>query len=326
MLESIGGIALVILVFYLLTNHANKRSQEDSYYDKLENDAPEELKELTKNAKDEYEYRKIRRKYYSNPYNLNKVLEVQKERELRNNKFNDIRRKKEIINRNYAYQYEEIVFDIFIDGDSFSQDDLVKEIQERMSLNYDKSLKLLKEWEDHDVINQSYLSKIPTYILGYALSHYVNVISENDLTLQKWIEKKNFISKKQYNLEPDVIKEIESFHNKSPRDKVDDKSLLMKTLGDYISEDRKWRFISCTPFDKYEIQSIEKVKVEIKGGKKIIQIYYNDNTSEHFPVLFNSNLKANYDVDLKSLKKITLCRAFDSDDEMILIDGEIKTH
>lgn len=320
MLEAIGGITLFVLGLYLYLNYEENKTRKQELYNRLVKHAPELERKLAM-AKTDEEYYRLKNEYFSITENLKKALENEEKNKLLVKEREDKHKKENILNRQYAYEFEEVIFDIFINNDVVVEDRLIKEIKKRLNVDDKEAISLLKKWESRDIIKKYYFSKINAYELGFTLLHpTVLIISKNDLTLDEWRRKNNFVEKEAENntLDDTEVKGILDYYNKFTKSQESNFSLIKGEL----SEERKWEFVSAVMLAEYEILSINKVVVVNKNNIKSMRIDYVDNTSEFFPVLFTSELKINDLVDLQTIRKVTL-NYIPYNLNKVYIDGEI---
>ena len=274
-LAALGGLTLIYLAFHFYTSYLNKKDWED--------------KERRQKEVDIHKFG---------------PLEGREERKALIEEQEDKQRKKNILNRIYAYKYEEVVFDIFIDGGIISENDLISEVQNRLNLEIDEAIDLLREWHSHNLISSCYKTKIPACELGLILKYDANIISKADLTLEKWREKKGYILKdKSINLNSDAIEEIEIFYNRNLYNGSSSSGSLTTNLRIQSLKTNSWNFSNCKTLENYEIQSIKKAKVKLKDDEKILKIKYKDESFEFFPLIFNSELEVNDKVDPSTIMR-----------------------
>ena len=277
MLHAIGGLTLIALFFYLITSHWEKQERKGREAAIEEN----------------------RKSIYGD-----ETPEQRKERQQRREYYEDLEHKRNILNRTYAYKYEEILYDIFISKDIFTETTLISKIKERLNLEYDEAYKLFKEWEKHDLIFSSSVNNPPVYELGFTLRTHANIISKSDLTLEKWREQNNYKNNDFADITSKDIEEIEDYYNKD----------IDTTYG------RKWFICYFKNLKSYEIESIDKALIKNQDDKKTMYIYHKNGNSENYPLIYNSKLCNNEEVDPKSIRKFFLERQ-GIETEMILIDG-----
>lgn len=321
MLEAIGGLALVALAFYLFSNHLDQKSKKEETNRELSRYSPG-LQKNEKEAQGIHALNKTREKYFSDPENVKKAVNAMNETEIKRQEDEERFKKEYIQNRVYGYEYEEEVFDIFIDGKAITKNELVKKIKDKLGLDYADAVIIIEEWQEHELIKNPSFKYPNAYELGRTLTTWANVVSLKDLSLGKYREQKGYFEKKEKQDE-NYIKDIEEKYNASLEDKYNDgsKGTLLNTLKQYSLENYKWRVSSIHNLEKYKIENFKQAEVILRNKKKMICIVKTNGKSKYYPLVLNSKLTLGTPINLKSLREITLSREID-DEDLIVMDAD----
>lgn len=199
------------------------------FYQTKKNKKTEHLKSLVEYVYDEYmtfqdehenySEAKALRRFFSNTHIYNKALELQREDENIRKGHEYELKKRNIKNRVYAYDYEEIIYDIFSKtayyftpqyptekivyhyGD-IKKDVFIEELSSKLKLSKDEAESLFNEFLNRLLVK---MNRNGTCSIGYTLDLYWNVVSPIDLNFTRWMEAHPEIKAKSKKVDMDEI-------------------------------------------------------------------------------------------------------------------------
>lgn len=211
-MESIGWLAIIGLSIFLYLKYLDKKSRIEREKDELIPYSTK-CKEILREHHSNISGKKL------NSYNLNKILyrvlddpkelkEAQDNYYLEKKRFDDLI----LINRNkrkVGYKYDEVIFEIFDDNFEISNQDIRSGIKTKYNKDEDEIDKLLRIWEENNLVNICIWNQ-NNWQIGDTLTSPYMKIDEGDLTREKWLKIHNKVLKnpsKEYfeNLKNDFI-------------------------------------------------------------------------------------------------------------------------
>lgn len=208
-LAIIGFLALLGGVSYLLISMEEKRDKEAQEYLKLLDtnfSLKEEFQRYRSRHRD-WTVNKCARKFFDEPGRLEQAYKEKEEQERILRKIEDERNKEYIVKRVYAYKYEDFLFSLYSPLAWFSKgsNEWLPPIAGRLPKEYVKyrmkeaGLEIVEdlynEFIQNDLLKMEYRHQGTSNQielgceLGYTLTNYANVISEDDNNIDKWIKK-----------------------------------------------------------------------------------------------------------------------------------------
>lgn len=199
--SSIGVLAVIaIVVFLILTREDNKRNETEHLRKLAAMDGAIEFDKFWK-AHSNLTYEQALRAFYKDPKKLAEAEEEKKRKEELHRKWEERDRKENTIKRVYAYKYEDFIFSLYSpfasyssirdewDAPSFITGLPENYVLHRMKeLGSDDTYGLYCEFLKNGLLYKDRDSK--KIALGFTLSApIVNVISEEDMNMDKWIKK-----------------------------------------------------------------------------------------------------------------------------------------
>lgn len=195
---SIGILAVFAIIVLLIISRENDKRDETEHLRQLVamDGGFDKFWESHKNLT----YEQALRAFYKDPKKLAKAKEEKNRREEMNRKWDERNKKEKTIKRVYAYKYEDFVFSLFSPlasyssiGKEWDEPSMSTGLPENYILHRMKELGsedtygLYCEFLKNDLFYRD--DKTKKVGLGFILSCYANIISEEDMNMDKWIKK-----------------------------------------------------------------------------------------------------------------------------------------
>jgi hypothetical protein len=197
-LAGVGLIAIIaIILILILRKHEDNNNEINHLRNLAAQDGGLEFDEFLKKHRG-LSYERALREYYKDPKKLAEAEENKKRRDENNRKFEELQKKENTINRVYAYKYEDFIFSLFspfasytsynnewrIPHDSLPENYVVHRMKE---ISSEHTYSLFREFLKKGLLYRHY--KTTKISIGGTLSFYANIISEEDMNMDKWIKK-----------------------------------------------------------------------------------------------------------------------------------------
>lgn len=219
--SSLGILAVIAIVGYWLLNREDNKRIETVHLRKLA--AQDSDFEKFWKVHNNLTYEQALRAFYKDPKKLAEAEEEQKRKEELHRKFEERAKKENTIKRVYAYKYEDFVFSLFSPFAQYSAirkewdepylSDVLPEnyiLHKMKEIGSEDTYGLYCEFLKNDLLHRD-INNTKRVSLGFVLSTYANVISEEDMNMDKWI-KKNGQSRTKEELLADVDAYEESLY------------------------------------------------------------------------------------------------------------------
>lgn len=197
---SIGILAvLAIIVLLVSSREDNKRNEIEHLRQLAAMDGAIGFEKFWK-SHNNLTYEQALRAFYKDPKKLAEAEEEKKSRDDLKRKLDERVKKENTIKRVYAYKYEDFVFSLFSPlayyssfREEWDEPSFVKGLPENYILHRMKELGSKDTYELYcEFLNNGLFyrdSKTKKVALGFVLSTYANIISEEDMNMDKWIKK-----------------------------------------------------------------------------------------------------------------------------------------
>lgn len=200
-LESLGGITLAGLFLFFILRHLEKQNSTAEENRKLivESDDLDEFEKFW-GSHPELSYERALRKYYEDENKKKEAIKKAKKRVQAEKEYEERRKCENITRRVYAYKYEKFILSLFSPlakrdsitskwecHDSLPLKYILRKIEEEYHITEVEAKSLFEQLLDNDLLYQYYKSK-GSIELGNIFNVYYNVVSENDLNLDKYIK------------------------------------------------------------------------------------------------------------------------------------------
>lgn len=215
-------LGVFIFLFFVLPTfvawYLHRREQETERLRALAKYVLSDFRDF-QNHHEDYSEAKALRKFFSNMKNLKKAFEEEMKEKNLLGTIDDNEHKRNVVNRVFAYDYEETIYEIFskrayyfepkyptekieFRAHSIKQDDFIKELSLKLHITQKEANELFIKFLNKQII---YKWKNDECSIGYTLTLYWNVVSQNDLNFHRWMEAHPEIEAEKINLE-EIIK------------------------------------------------------------------------------------------------------------------------
>lgn len=213
---SIGILAvLAIVVFFIISREDNKRNETEHLRQLAAQDGAIAFDKFCQSHSN-LTYEQALREFYKDPKKLAEAEETKKRKDELHRKYEEREKKEKIVKRVYAYKYEDFIYSLFSPfaqylsninewDDPFLSDVLPEEyvIHRMKEIGSEDTNQLFSEFLKNGLLRRD-ITTPKSIGLGFTLtSTNANVISEEDMNMDKWI-KKNGQSKTKRELLADV--------------------------------------------------------------------------------------------------------------------------
>lgn len=213
---SIGILAVIFGLFYLLLSNEGRKQHEADFYEKFL-DLGNESSRFRDFCYDNSHYSREQalRKYYSISENYDRAQKLLDEKNKLMKEAEDRLKKEYIMKRIYAYQYEDFIFSVFSPLAIYEGQDwslfaaslpyfyIVQKLAEYKKINIEDAGALFEDFVNNELVwgHESYKykkkdvnapqirKKDEKIDIGMTLSKYANVISDSDMNITNWINK-----------------------------------------------------------------------------------------------------------------------------------------
>jgi hypothetical protein len=184
LLHSIGFLAVIAVLVYLLLSYFDSRQESDHEFKELSkyNDKCRKLTSEQFIPKKKLEYRELEKRMkqiLKDPREVENALE-NKAKEKENDKINEQRKRDR---RKIAYKYENELFEIFGTSYEITESQLLDGIKAKFRLNQEEAYELINSLNAELIL----MSGTTKCTLGPALTYDALCIDENDMSFDKWL-------------------------------------------------------------------------------------------------------------------------------------------
>lgn len=195
-LNSLGFLALCGVVFYIAIMWMEARNHEIRFLQELlKGGIVEEFEEYLRTTG--FSYETGLRKFFKEPGRKERAIEAKKERDALSHKFDEAFKKENILKRIFAYDYENFLFSLFSPLAIYNERENKWELWGcRIPVQYVKSRMEKEGYSNVPELYQSFIKnnlieedKNEQCELGVILKYHAEIVSEEDLDIDKWIKK-----------------------------------------------------------------------------------------------------------------------------------------